>query len=497
MRVAFVTTSGPGHINHIHDNIPIECTDYKTFVVRFKDDPLPRSSIMCDIFTLNSTKCSNIAIQFNKQRANKLVDVLHCSIYEYDPDLIIYDFFALEAHSISLKLGVPAICYIPATLRPDEGPGSTCSDGYLPIERMYWVLRPRQDTILPHTQFVKPKFHINTVLDVLPNNDNTLLPLIVVTFGTVVPRYKEHDAKIRAILKDISRIEGFRIVYIGLKDYVDSIETNDLVSYLNIADYVIFHGGGNTYAELLTLNNGIRAVVCPFFGDQFETARQIDSLYSGDIIRDLKRAPRIQCNTDTFNLVPSIGIFSDYFKYGDLVFGHKHHRKSLQLKFPNIDLHLEHFKPFQEFATGLPAIADVYNDEYLNTKTRPPGDFSDRFEDFKTIVGQDPVKHEYELVYRCIELLELTITKWKGTIHFVCGEGIGPATRIELDYIEKHWDRLKSNIIFYNLDGVRTKAPFDRPRKIRKHCTTNTLQRIKSPESILEKSNVENYLFLM
>lgn len=216
-----------------------------------------------------------------------------------------------------------------------------------------------------------------------------------------MPRYKEYGSKVREILSDINTIKGYNIIYIGLSEFVEtSIETNDLISYMRIADAVVFHGGGNTYAELLTLNKGIKAVVCPFFGDQFETARQIGCLYSGNIAKDLERAPKLYCDEMSLTTVPSIGIFPDYWKQGDLLFGQKLHRRALQLKFPSIELHLEHYKPFQQISskTSLPAIADVYNDEHLNTEPRPDGEFSERFECFAKHVGQNPVKHEHELV---------------------------------------------------------------------------------------------------
>lgn len=478
MRVAVISTPGPGHINHIHDHLP--SSDHKTFVVRYKDDPIASGDV---ILTYNASKPSHVAKVFNEERSKKLVDVLHCSVYEYQPHLIIYDFFALEGREVALRLGVPAVCYIPATLKPDEGPGSTCSDGYLPIERMYWVLRPPHPTALaPHVQFVLPKLK-TSVLHI-----DTSLPILIVTFGTVVPRYTEYDEKVKRVLADVASLEGYRVIYIGLSAFVkSSIETNDLISYMNIADAVLFHGGGNTYAELLTLSKGIKAIVCPFFGDQFETARQIGCTYSGNIAEDIKSAPRLYCDRNPELL--KIGVFSDYWKRGDLLFGQKLHRRALQLNYPDIDLHLEHYKPFQQFSSGnaLPAIADVYNDEHRNTEERPKGEFSQRFEDFVDVVGQHPVGHEHELVHRCIKLLELTVTKWSGTIHFVIGEGVGPATQIELDYIRQHWDRLNEHIIFYDTSGARTCAPFERPQKIRTPCSTTQLSRTKTMSSILEK----------
>lgn len=479
MRVAIVSTAGPGHVRHICDNLPDGCKEHKLFIVRYKDDPIHADA---DSFTLNVPRPSNVAREFNAARSEKLIDVLHCSIYEYDPHVIIYDFFALEAREVALRMGIPAVCYIPATLKPDEDPGGSCSDGHLPVERMYWVLRPKHDTALPVVKFVRPTIRPRFKCH-LHEKD-----LLVVTFGTVVPRYPEYADKIRSIVADVSRLQdSYAIMFIGLKDYVsDSVETDDLVSFMAVADAVLFHGGGNTYAELMALNKEhIRVVVCPFFGDQFETARQHGCVYSGDIVNDLKNAKPVS-GVYTYDRM-SIGRFSDYFRPGDLVFGHKHHRIALQRKFPDIDLHLEHFKPFQEFGKGLPAIADVYNDEHLNTQPRPGGEFSDRFEAFARVVGEKPVDHEHELVHRCIKLLELTVFQWNGTIHFVTGPGIGEATRIELQYIEKNWDRLREHVIFYDLEGERTRAPFERPRKERHGHVTQTVTRTKTQESIDEK----------
>jgi calcineurin-like phosphoesterase family protein len=64
------------------------------------------------------------------------------------------------------------------------------------------------------------------------------------------------------------------------------------------------------------------------------------------------------------------------------------------------------------------------------------------------------MQEDHKLVHYCLQILELTVKKWGGRIHFVLGphDEQGPATRIELEHIQKKWWWLRDSVIFYDLE---------------------------------------------
>lgn len=267
---------------------------------------------------------------------------------------------------------------------------------------------------------------------------------------------------------------------------------SDLVSLFQQAhpNLVIFHGGGNTFSEALSFD--IPMIVCPFFGDQFETARQAGYLYSGNFVVDIKCALFNTISVRSNNSLvtcPFDDTIRDYFVKGDLLFGHWRHRNAMQANFVDLKFHLGFFAPFYTFANpelgDLPAIADVYNDDQRNFPLELPHscDYYKRLQRVKQVCdrqkqsidlvnGRALDMEEYYLVHYCLEILELTVNEWKNKIHFVIDDEseLGSATIIELNYIKKHWTRLSDSIIFYNSSGKRIPAPpsvIARPKKDR------------------------------
>lgn len=502
MRVAYVSTCGAGHLNTLRSLWEHWAEgDARLFLLCFADEPVPfdkEPNVV--VITCNVEKPSENATVFNEVRRQHLQAALHVWLHDYRPTLIVYDFFCLEARVVSRALAVPAICSVPATLKPTET--ETCSDALLPKEHFYWVWREPYPVAIAPVAFLGPR-----VVDVhsccggggppYPGCKDVFRykKRAVVTFGTVIPHYagcQERLAQLMLQLDELVQQErDTYFLFVGVQgpdrwancDSLVGEKRCDLVTDVFQrfqVETLIFHGGGNTYAEALAAEVP-KMLVCPFFGDQFETTRQVGNCYSGDLLEDWKDLEVRSYGDDVSHIGAPFGErFPDFFRPGDLVFGHRRHRSALQQTFSHTNLHLEHYKPFAEFAHPeageLPAIADVYNDEFLKGTRSPDstggGEYYHRLREFAA--ERDSVHHlmanlpeEHRLVHYCLLLLNLTISKWNGRIHFVLGppDELGPATRIELKHIEAHWKDFCDDIIFYNLQGRRIPAPWSCPTK--------------------------------
>jgi UDP:flavonoid glycosyltransferase YjiC (YdhE family) len=179
------------------------------------------------------------------------------------------------------------------------------------------------------------------------------------------------------------------------------------------------------------------------------------------------------------------------WKNGDLLYGTNQDRLSLikYLKIEN-DFRICKYLPFSKLfydkwdALLLPRIVDIYNDGFLDANCYPV-ESSSRFTqysanlkeyrtwllDHKEFIApvtnfQDITENNRdEVIWNiCLGGIEF-FTQVKGYhIHFVLEKysKVNKATTLELQYIIKHWDRLKSKISFYHLDtkyGVFAKIP--------------------------------------
>lgn len=472
-RVAFVSTSGPGHFNTIHSLYlkTGDTCDARLYVVQYVDDTPVDLPYIVNVKALEN-RPSTSAFAFNKHRSGILLPSLLTHFDTFSPDLVVYDFFCLEAWDAALQLGLPSICSIPATLSAEAT--TTCSDAILPSDHMYYVWDfPRQLSIDP-VKFLGPRFLTSPTYMV-----NIQLPAIYITFGTVIPKYPEFIPKMLELLRSIiseclEMVPKHTIVIFGLEQFShisDDVlwmsNSSDLYQYMlqYRPDLLIFHGGGNTFTESRACD--VKSLVFPFFGDQFETQKLAHPEIDTSILsvkESLQLALHQNIQRVDYYFVPHTPFsedFSDFFKPGDLVFGQKLHRRVLQEKFPHIDLHLEKYCSFSELSGEYPAIADVYNDETINPDPDTPyGQRYRVYTDFKSRQNLDHINQDdHKLVYYCILLLKLTISYWNGKIHFVISDGLGPATTIELQHVLDNWHRYKRNIIFYNLEGKRIKKP--------------------------------------
>ncbi len=505
-RVAFVTVSYKGHASVLLPQWQID-TGSHLFLLCFQNDPkFEEERERVTIITLLCDRVSENAKEFNDARSVRLEGVLRCFLHSFNPTVVVYDFFCLEAREAAYHLGVPSICSIPAMLKPDET--TTCSDGILAKEHFYWLWKHRYPVAISPVAFLGPRVsHIQRPFKFDTN-------CICVCFGTVVPRYPGCQEKLRAFLDDLFKYATLHTecaihllnldvtrrqvppnVYAhGYLDFIEFIQTHAPAT-------LVFHGGGNLYTETVEL--GVpRVLVVPFFGDQFEVGRVVGNVYSGDIAHNLTiLRPAIQVAPGSGVDAPFADTFVDYFRSGDLVFGHRRNRDELQRNFPSIDLHLNHYAPFETFARpgALPVIADVYNDSFDTSHDTGMvvglEEFFRRLNRVRaTRVIRTDLLHEHALVHYCIDILRLAVTEWGSKIHFVLGpHEPGIATQIELDFIRENWDQFKHHIIFYGADGRRCPAPFFMQHQ-KQHLPPFIMEgsREKSAASILHKTLQRN-----
>lgn len=487
MRVAYIVPPYQGHYSVL---LPMWLRDKSShlFVLRFQDDPQINQAgrKRITVITLLRNRGSEWAKEFNAERSNHLENVLRCFLHDFNPTQVVYDFFCLEAKTACRYLGIPAICSIPALLKENET--DTCSDGVLAQEHLYWLWKHPYNVSIKPVVFMGPRDRGEGI--VRPRN---FPDEIWVTFGTVVPRYSSLQKKVTQFLDALRKYaENHRTQTINLYNicfdrrfaHLHNVRTVydpdfDLVEELQAypPKVLIFHGGGNTYTEAVHYRVP-KMLVVPFFGDQFETARRVGNVYSGDLEHDLSHLKPMDYGNIGPLGDPFRDTFNDYFRLGDLVFGQRRNRDALQTNFPHLDLHLNHYRPFTEIADPtkghLPAIADVYNDsfgkvEYNNQDTV----FHKRMLQFETAARErkfsPDILDEHKLVHHCIDLMNLTIKEWNGKIHFVLGEDPGEATRMELEAIHNMWDEVKDSIIFYNINGKRIHAPFYMKNRKERH----------------------------
>ena len=471
-RVAYISVSFIGHVS-VLENLWKSDMNSHMFLLCFKDsvkesvkdiDFLKGETSRVTIIRWNCESPSENATVFNRERAKILTDFLHVRLYDFNPTTIVYDFFCLEASIVAKRLGIPAICSIPAMLKETET--DTCSDGVLPKEDLYWLWKHPYTVSISPVQFMGPRSSAEKV-DLGLKLDNKQR-VIIVTFGSVVPFYSGCKKRLELILYQISlcanMMDDTTFVLVNLKKFVEEngirfskktiiLDFVDLVGIFNAytPDLLIFHGGGNTYSEAYEKN--IKMMVIPFFGDQFETLRRVGYEFTGieSIKSAFNRTTTVTTSSSKLLSKPFTDTFDLYFRVGDLVYGHRRHRSALQARFPQIDLHLEKYAPFHSFASldDLPAIADVYNDD-MHTIPNLDTEYGKRLREVNQVRQVNFRSHlpkEHRLVHYCLDILKLATTHWGSTIHFVLGpiEELGPATHIELKHIIQLLES-KSNI---------------------------------------------------
>ena len=239
---------------------------------------------------------------------------------EFNPDLILYDFFSLEGREAGVRLGVPYWCSIPAMV----GPFTDADRDYLKrkgvVEDVEMISdgphRPGQlNLVWSYPSLAPANFQEGRVGEYVfvgnPNEANvrerimTAGPArIYLSFGTVVMdniwnQREDVREKMRELIGELAgRWRGGprEIVFATqgkdvLASYPDNwrvVDKADQMKELAAADVFVTHGGSNSFHEAVL--NRVPMAVIPFFGDQPLVARRVAELGIG------------------INLVPGVGI---------------------------------------------------------------------------------------------------------------------------------------------------------------------------------------------
>lgn len=263
-------------------------------------------------------------------RAAELLPQTLALIEKAHPDLIISDFFSLEAALSAEKLNIPIWTSIPAFMGAftnrhyldsrladagnidaiaqirerfrigiDRTRFQMASDGllYPSARNLLWTydqITPdnlhdgRDKTVFTHVG------HLRAERTVKPERKNDT-PVIYISFGTVVmdniwrqqPETQAHIREYISFLSEHWKKEQVHIVFATqgktvLDSYPDNWEVVDFVdqvAQLTVSDVFITHGGNNSFQESLVAKTPM--VVIPFFGDQIAVGQRVRELGVG------------------------------------------------------------------------------------------------------------------------------------------------------------------------------------------------------------------------
>jgi hypothetical protein len=277
---------------------------------------------------------------FTWPRVRGLADAALAICWAAPTDFVVYDFFCLEGYIASQVLRIPCACSIPAVFARESAEARAFLDSALrghaadiaALEEKYGVelrakMAPLSDGFLVpgdiNLLWVDRAFYAG-MEDVLPPNSHFLSVLppapppepgsrllesaghtgavesVYVCLGTVVtgnlwdrnPSVRAYlSALYEAIVGELAGAAPARVVLAvpghteaaravqGAAPNVTVVDFADQAALIAAASLVIFHGGGNTLAQVLSA--GVPSVVIPFFGDQHATARRVRELGIG------------------------------------------------------------------------------------------------------------------------------------------------------------------------------------------------------------------------
>lgn len=246
---------------------------------------------------------------------------------------IIYDFFAVEGYVVGNHLAIPAICSIPAIMSPFNPRNPLFAKAILDNEQNIKQLEDQyQINLLSHIQMLGDGFFIpssyqnihwswpklieaddynqhrnlvnntfmrpNLISNKLKDNRTSQKKIIYISFGTIVTGFLfNHFPSVRSFIENILTIlmnhfgnndQYEFIVAMGkmIQNLFDHIPSNfqfhghlSQEEVLKTADVFITHGGGNSVNESIDVT--VPMIVIPFFGDQHQSAYNINKLNIG------------------------------------------------------------------------------------------------------------------------------------------------------------------------------------------------------------------------
>jgi hypothetical protein len=262
-------------------------------------------------------------------RVYDLLDECLAAARAFHPDLLIYDFCAVEGHFVGQVLGVRAWCSIPGLIGPlldhDYLDQSLSTDGnrdaLAAIERRYGVsVRPEQVELISNSLHLPAELNLLwsypavTPANFLDNRQparyqfagyptgghpgphrRSGTPLVYLSFGTEVMDNLWHAEEqtrdgIRRCVAGLTRSwssPDIDVVFSTLDrpvlaDYPANWQVHHKVDQqeaLSRADVFVTHGGSNSLHEAVLYQ--VPMVVAPFFGDQMLISQRVEELGIG------------------------------------------------------------------------------------------------------------------------------------------------------------------------------------------------------------------------
>jgi hypothetical protein len=337
-RIMVFTIPNDGHLNILKRLIRQYRSAYQfqLVIVDQRHTPPDLSDLACRAITLNRSRSfMNTPAWQVFNRVYELLDECLQIARQFDPDLIVYDFCALEGHFVGRALDVPAWCSIPGLVGPfthtdylSRSISSTVNRNAIrSIEREYGLEVNRADI-----EVISNSLHIPAEVNLLWSYPSitppTFLhrrkkasyefagylsdgharpevpsdrPLIYLSFGTEVMDNLWHtEEETRAGVKRCvaGLAEAWNHEYVDVvfvtqgKPVLDHYPANWTVSHkvdqqelLSRTDVFVTHGGSNSFHEAVLAK--VPMVVVPFFGDQVLVGARAEELGIGiDLVED-------------------------------------------------------------------------------------------------------------------------------------------------------------------------------------------------------------------
>lgn len=238
----------------------------------------------------------------------------------YNPDLIIYDFFCLEAYFVGRLLNIPAWASIPSMLGPNDKDDYLKEKIKLPenqeylkkLEEKYKIKIEDIEMISDGLYFPEKNNIVWSYPEIITKdfmtgrkenkfyfvgNYNTYRKqekeIIYFSFGTVVMNNLwNQQEETRELLKEFilevsKKLKEEKVVFVTqgkpiLENYPSNWEIKenvDQVEFLSRSKLFITHGGNNSFHE--SFLQKVPMIVIPFFGDQILTGQRVEKLGIG------------------------------------------------------------------------------------------------------------------------------------------------------------------------------------------------------------------------
>ncbi|WP_158553963.1 glycosyltransferase [Micromonospora deserti] len=331
-KIMVFTIPNDGHLNILKRMIRQHqaAYDFQLVLVDRRNTPPDLSDVTHRVVTLErSRQFLNTPASQVFQRVDALLDDCVRVARSFDPDLIIYDFCALEGHFVARILGIPSWCSIPGLM----GPFTHCA--YLAAnlssavnQRAIQSIQQRfsLDICQPGLEIISNCLHIPAEVNLLwsypavtpadfrHNREDATYrfagylsdgyrraegpvgpPTVYLSFGTEVMdnlwlTQEATRVGVRTCVAALAqrwKSDPIQVVFATqgktvLDHYPPNWAVHDKVDQqevLSRADVFVTHGGSNSFHEAILLQ--VPMVVVPFFGDQILVAQRADDLGIG------------------------------------------------------------------------------------------------------------------------------------------------------------------------------------------------------------------------